>query len=300
MLDEKKVTIDQFRDFITLLPVTVREDNKKCVANIMPDLTKACSLPELRGPLNLWIGYSYLNYGLLKEIINTFDAGGHCTRMMRRYMEDLQSFRKRTPLLVFREIHPGRFETPLPGFKQLVLEKLPNCPNHTLEEVEQFRQRFACQYHLNEAVTLIYMSIRFGSIVVTWLIPTLIVPELRKDIKKTTDFLSKQQVVQITIDGTTEYEELLSPRGKNVELEAVLQNNIDLVVSCAGPDWFSIRVCYLTETAHAVGMDYHCLQGRSAGRSQALAVAISSLEVPSICDSTERSPTCTRGSRYVA
>ena len=33
-----------------------------------------------------------------KEIINTFDAGGHSTEMMRRYMEDLQSFRKRTPL----------------------------------------------------------------------------------------------------------------------------------------------------------------------------------------------------------
>ena len=229
MKSEKKVPIDRFRDFITLLPVTIRENNPKCVANIMPDLTKACSLPELRGPLNLWIGYSYLNYGLLKGIINAFDAGGYCTEMMRRYMKDLQSFRRRTPLLVFREIHPGRFETPLPGFKQLVLAKLPNCANPTLEEVEEFRQRFACQYHLSEAVTLIYMSIHFGSIVVTWLIPTLIVPELRKDIKKTTDFLRKQRVVQITIDGTTEYEELLSPSGKNVELEAVVQNNRDLV-----------------------------------------------------------------------
>ena len=51
--------------------------------------------------------------------------------------------------------------------------------------------------------------------------------------------------------------------------------------------------------SHAVGVDYHCLQGRSAGRSQAIVVAISSLEVPSICDSAERSPTCARGSRYV-
>ena len=34
-------------------------------------------------------------------------------------------------------------------------------------------------------------------------------------------------------------------------------------------------------------------------QGEAIVVAISSLEVPSICDSTERSPTCARGSRYV-
>ena len=41
------------------------------------------------------------------------------------------------------------------------------------------------------------------------------------------------------------------------------------------------------ETAHAVGMDYQ----EDPYREARLAVAISSLEVPSICDSADRSPT---------
>ena len=44
---------------------------------------------------------------------------------------------------------------------------------------------------------------------------------------------------------------------------------------------------HLMETAHAVGMDYQEYPYREAR----LAVAISSLEVPSICDCTDRSPT---------
>ena len=44
---------------------------------------------------------------------------------------------------------------------------------------------------------------------------------------------------------------------------------------------------YLMETAHAVGMDYQ----EETYREARLAVAISSLEVPSICDSADRSPT---------
>ena len=41
------------------------------------------------------------------------------------------------------------------------------------------------------------------------------------------------------------------------------------------------------ETAHAVGMDYQ----EDPYREARLAVAISSLEVPSICDSADGSPT---------
>ena len=41
------------------------------------------------------------------------------------------------------------------------------------------------------------------------------------------------------------------------------------------------------ETAHVVGMDYQDDPYREAR----LAIAISSLEVPSICDSVDRSPT---------
>ena len=44
---------------------------------------------------------------------------------------------------------------------------------------------------------------------------------------------------------------------------------------------------HLMETAHAVGMDYQ----EHPYREARLAVPISSLEVPSICDSADRSPT---------
>ena len=49
------------------------------------------------------------------------------------------------------------------------------------------------------------------------------------------------------------------------------------------------------ETAHAVGMDYQ----EDPYREARLAVAISSLEVPSICDSADRSPTQRYGGNQV-
>ena len=102
---------------------------------------------ELFGMLNLY--WNYLSPDLLdqllKELIlkeSSFLAIGE---EMEKYKTDLQNFRQRTTLKLFCQADTSTECEPPPGFQKMVIKhEWPDTV--TLEDVEQFRQRYARPY----------------------------------------------------------------------------------------------------------------------------------------------------------
>ena len=99
---------------------------------------------------------------------------------MKKYKEELQQFRKTTPLTLFCQTQKKKHIALAPDFKEVVAEF--DWPEDvTLEVVEQFRQEYACHYGLQKCAMML-TKVLPGSFIITWFIPESIVGELKKKV----------------------------------------------------------------------------------------------------------------------
>ena len=213
VLKQEQVDVSQLCHTISILPIMIKGEHKKFLLDNLPQLCNARNIDEALCLLNLYM--DYLNYSLLEHII-TKHGNTVLQQKMVEYVADLQSFRRRTPLHVFCKIQPWRYTEIPPYFKSLVLKQGKATPTSTLEDIEYFRQQFARQYSLSD-ITLMVASITPGSVVITWLIPSSIVDEVKKEITNgNAEFFRENEVTQVTVDGTTLYEVPQPASGKVV------------------------------------------------------------------------------------
>ena len=153
--------------------------------------------------------WDLFNYHLLEKIVNAPDMEGiihdeeewgkwqKLQRKMNQYVEDLKKFRIRTTLGVYYEVVDKR-ETNIPaGFKELVTEHMWTKEN-TLEDVEQFRYKMADKYQLSH-ILLLFKSIAFASVLITWWIPAALVDLPRLPGGKMFD--GDDEVLMISLEG---------------------------------------------------------------------------------------------------
>ena len=148
---------------------------------------------ELFGELNFY--WNYLSYHLLvhliKEVSRIYQSLTDVKEeiaeqslkdvkgQMDLYNEDLESFRRNTPLLLFCQAEKCRVHPP-PGFRAMVVEyNWSNTP--TLEDLEVFHLCYLRHYNLQE-YAMILSSIRPDtfSVTVTWFVPSSAVDLLKK------------------------------------------------------------------------------------------------------------------------
>ena len=204
VLKQEDVSVSQLCHTISILPIIIKEDHKKFLLENLPLLCNARNLDEALCLLNVYM--DYLNYSLLEHII-TKHGNTALQQMMDEYVVEIRSFRRRTPLSVFCQIQPTQYKEVPPGFRSLVLKHGKSTPTSTLEDLEQFRQKFARHYSLGE-ITLILASIELGSVVITWLMPSTTVEEVKREIRnQKVTFFKENEIVNLTLDGTTLYAE---------------------------------------------------------------------------------------------
>ena len=161
---------------------------------------------ELFGSLNFY--WNYLAYDLLDHLITEL-AKTHdwfqttVAREMATYKKDLKEFRKSTTLELFVEADPRTLdEDPPPGFRKMVI-RFDWPPTKTLEDVENFRRRYASSYNL-QTCALMLNSIGTGSFIVTWFVPVSVVEILKK--KRAPTVFNEFNVTRLEIDGHCVYE----------------------------------------------------------------------------------------------
>ena len=197
-LESYKIAVQRVADALTSLPADDLEEHKQFLESHMTALFKAASHYELFGRMNLH--WDYLNYHLLDHLIRKFDLK-EVKGEMESYKNDIQQFRKKTPLTLFSRTQKRRHTKPPSEFKEMVAEF--DWPDDvTLEVVEQFRQEYACHYRLHECAMMLAV-VRQNCFIVTWFIPESIVEKLKEKVPRA--ILKKHLVTKLEIAGTCVY-----------------------------------------------------------------------------------------------
>ena len=96
---------------------------------------------------------NYFSYHLLDYLGNEFDLVEVKGKMMI-YKSDLQQFRTKTPLALFHRTQKRKVFDPPQGFRKAVIH-FDWRNGVTLEDVEEFRKKYATHYNLRECAMMI-------------------------------------------------------------------------------------------------------------------------------------------------
>ena len=199
-MKKKNVNLEEVKFWLTQIPVNLIYTHKHFLeGKHIQVISRAESLLEIFGHLRSY--WNFLDYGLLEYVAITF---GHdeVKQSMRRYKEELTSFRKSVTLSQFMKLWPNRMN-PTPEFSKLVI-KLNRIQSFlTLQDVEEIRLSFARNYSF-VTFALMYGAFENGSVVLTWFIPSSIAPQLVQDLKNGgSGFLKEHNITEVSIDGHT-------------------------------------------------------------------------------------------------
>ena len=160
--------------FFLTMPDAYHKTSKEHMM-FLDTLNAATNMLDLFITLNKY--WDHFNYHLLKKLITAPRIDTHmntneCQRLqaaMKKYIEEMDAFRRQTHIDVCCKIFVNHEEKVLEGFTEVVTEhKLTEMK--TLQDIEDYRQRLAQQYNLQEC--LVFMkNVRPGSVVITWWIP---------------------------------------------------------------------------------------------------------------------------------
>ena len=197
-LEKHRVIVKQMADALTSLPADDVIEHKQFLESHVHDFYQANDISTLFGIMNP--NWNYLSYQLLDHLIKEFHLD-EVKDEMEAYKEDLQRFRKQTPLTLFYQTQKRRRLRLDPEFQEMVaVFQWPH--DVTLEVVEQFRQEYAYHYNLRECA-MMYAQICEGSFIITWFIPETIVMKLRANIPRA--LLEEYLVTELRIAGRCIY-----------------------------------------------------------------------------------------------
>ena len=202
---ERRVPVKRVADALTSLPADDVDEHKQFLESHLSAIYRADDHSELFGTMNFH--WNYQNPQLLDHLIREFDLEG-VKGEMKTYNENLQQFRKKTPLKLFCQSQKQHIEPP-PDFCKVVAKfKWPAADDVTLEVVEEFRQKYAGHYNLRECAMMLDEVLPKGSFTITWFIPSCIVEKLKVEVP--TSILEKYSVTKLEIAGECVYSEVMN------------------------------------------------------------------------------------------
>ena len=197
-LEKREVPVDSVVEVLTSLPADNVKEHKQFLESHASAFSQAQKVSELFIIMNP--NWNYLSYQLLDHLIKEFDLD-EVKGEMEAYKKDLQQFREKTPFMVFCKSQTKRYLTLEPEFRKIVA-KFDWPDEVSLEDVERFRQEFACHYQLRDCAMML-AEVRPGSFIVTWNIPESIVEKLRANVPKAV--LKRYAVTELKVAGRCIY-----------------------------------------------------------------------------------------------
>ena len=150
-LERLQVPVKRVADALTSLSPDDVDEHKHFLESHLRAIYQALDHSELFGTMNFH--WNYQNPQLLDYLIREFGLEG-VKGEMKTYKEDLQQFRKKTPLKLFCQSQKKKHIKLPPDFHEVVAEF--DWPDDvTLEVVEKFRQEYADHYSLRECAMML-------------------------------------------------------------------------------------------------------------------------------------------------
>ena len=223
-LVKSKITVKHVVDALTDLPADDVDEHKQFIESHLEVLYQSSNHDVLFGTLSFNI-MNYLSPQLLEHIADELKLG--IKNEMEAYKDDLQKFRKKTPLTLFCRTQKRRIE--LSPELQEVVAKFDWPHDVTLEIVEQFRQEYACHYKLREYAMVLAKACP-NCYIITWYIPQSIVERLRANVPR--PILKKYDVTKLEIAGSCVYRLRNKPQEVNNDYEYMITSVFTLIDAC--------------------------------------------------------------------
>ena len=199
------VSITEFRQRLMTLPSTITNEHEQFLLQKYPLFEKAESIEGIFLHLNFYL--SFIDFSLLEHIIEHFGSESLKQRM-KQYSEDMRQFRMTTTISEVIPHLPQKSHSPQ-GYSKLEVKANIDCKTSTLEDLDQYRKRFASEFSLSK-FALFLSNIKKSSLIVTWLVPSALVQSLGNRISKELSIFAAMNILKITLDEDHYYKQIES------------------------------------------------------------------------------------------
>ena len=182
LTSEGKISVDTMLQALTMLPVALKAEYDDLVQQRLSVLEEATSLHRLFLRLNPL--FTFIDYpGLLNHLISRFGSVALKSDMMS-YERDIQVFMYNTTVAELMDHWPGRQDSNLVIMKVKFDDNPQNC---TLQKLNDFRRKFACEIRLSEFIFTVIGSEPSSSFVALWGVPSVVVHTIIENCKRIGD-----------------------------------------------------------------------------------------------------------------
>ena len=188
-------------DSLTLLPVALRAEYQGYVNDKLSTLEDAEEANDIRkvfrclNPL-----LTFIDYHLLEFMIEEFGSQ-KLKRDMAAYVGEVEVFIDETTIEPLIKLWPGHQDIPR-HFEKLtaVIGKDPS--KYTLRQLNTLRKKFCCETNLTETVLVLIGVGKKNSFSVSWIVPSIFVPQLSSmivNLKSLRTFCQREHIASITL-----------------------------------------------------------------------------------------------------
>ena len=176
LLEDSRTTVKKVAYELTAQPMSELDKDIKFLEEKSEELRNQEDHMALFGCLNLY--WNYLSPHLLKHLVHELPPL-QCMKEMERYTNHLRDFRMQTPLKLFCEIEKKNIKQPEDFVKVVTkfeeVKKKQSERGMTLQDLENFRQKYGNCYKLCDFVFMLQEHIEDNSFTVTFIVAKAVV-----------------------------------------------------------------------------------------------------------------------------
>ena len=182
---KERVSVEEVLAELTLLQIEFKKEYESSIQQMLPTLEEVTRITTLMNRLNPL--FTFIDYGLLDHLITNLGSK-ELKEDMTSYVERVHEFMLDTTVGEVMDCWPGD-EEPHVDFKMYSLERLNN-----------FRRKFCSKVRLSEFIFCLISLEPAESFYATWLIPTVVVPEVMKAVRQIDEhFYKLDRVLSISV-----------------------------------------------------------------------------------------------------
>ena len=199
-LEKLHVPLLELRTTLMTLPSGTSQQHQKFLDEKYGIFKDAQAVEDIFRQLNPYL--SFLNYNLLAHIIKHF-GNQPLKQEMKCYCEDIKQFQKETMIADIIPYIPQTSDQHLKDYSKLNLTVDFDIATTSLEDLEEYRKRFATEFLLPD-FALIIADLKQSSLLIVCLVPSTIISTFKKEIEEKMtkpSFFSEFRILETYVEG---------------------------------------------------------------------------------------------------
>ena len=196
---KETVTTDSLLDSLTQLPIALRNEYRSIIKENLHTLQNMDSIRKIFHHLNFH--FTFIDYHLLNHLIE-IHGSSRLKGEMSQYIDDVERFFDQTTVEQLIDIWPGEREAS-PHMKELIALIDEDPSTYTLRRLNDLRKKLCNVVKLSETVLTFIGVGRKSSFILSLMIPSILLPEVKSVISSLSIFYQKEHIISIIVDKKT-------------------------------------------------------------------------------------------------